>query len=534
MSATSRNTLVTLSGNGLTLVLGLGVIMSVGQQFGVGRPMDAFWAANTLPNIVGQIFVSVSLLLLSPLFIRRRTEEGVEAAWEVGNTFVMGSVLTGLVAALLLWLAAPGLIRVLAPGFDSATSELASRLLRILAVSLPALAVAGTVAALLISDHRFLLSAFSRPLSLICVLIVLLMGSSRLGIRSYAYAVVMGSIASGVLVAVGLWPVRKYLRASWSWGSPGMKSLLSLLPFLLLARALDHGNQVATRAIASTLPMGAISAIGYAWTLFQIPGIVGASLGTVVYPQFSEKHARGQRGELVGQLARCCRLVLLISCPMGVVMLCLAQPLTQLLFERGLFHHEDTLLTAGVVAAYGVGVLATGINTLIGNLYWSLGLVRTRVLLEALAIVVCVLLALFLAPIMGPSGIALATSVMYVGLTVSGLVILMQSHLPAPEWSGLFRALLDILACGAGMALSVATLAFLLARVTSSPIMIFLAAGGPGTIVYVLLCRAMRRSDFDDLWISAKKSISRSRSETLGSSMIVSVEAKEDWVEAGR
>src|SRR5258706_9741218 len=113
-----------------------------------------------------------------------------------------------------------------------------------------------------------------------------------------------------------------------------MAYLLAMLPVILLARTLDQGNQVVTRAIASTLPVGSISALGYAWAIFQVPGILGASLGTVVFPQFSEKIASGRHEELVAQVVRCVRIMLFVSAPLSVGLICLSTPLIQLLLER--------------------------------------------------------------------------------------------------------------------------------------------------------------------------------------------------------
>src|SRR5207249_3113688 len=92
MSGTSRNTLISLAGNLLAMLLGMGVVVCVGARYGAGPRMDAFWAANTLPNIIGQVYLSLSLLLLSPVFIARRTQAGEAAAWEVGNTFMTGAM----------------------------------------------------------------------------------------------------------------------------------------------------------------------------------------------------------------------------------------------------------------------------------------------------------------------------------------------------------------------------------------------------------------------------------------------------------
>jgi putative peptidoglycan lipid II flippase len=241
-------------------------------------------------------------------------------------------------------------------------------------------------------------------------------------------------------VILALRPFTSRLRLSWSWRQAGVASMFGLVPVVLLARGVDHGNQVLMRAIATTLPTGSVSALGYAWAIFQVPGILGASLATVVFPQFSEKLAARRTDELVSQTVTCIKVLLLLSGALATGLVTLGVPLVQVLLERGLFRHSDTLLTGGVVACYGIAVLVTSVNGVVGNLFWSLRRVKTRVALEAGAIAAGLVAAFLLAPALGAAGLALATSGMYLLLTGAGVFILAGWILPSPRWKDLVPA----------------------------------------------------------------------------------------------
>jgi len=263
--------------------------------------------------------------------------------------------------------------------------------------------------------------------------------------------------------------------------------MMGLLPVVLLARGVDHGNQVLTRAIASTLPTGSVSALGYAWAIFQVPGILGASLATVVLPQFSEKLAARRTDELVEQTVTCVKILLLWSGALATGLVTLGIPLVQVLLERGLFRHSDTLLTGRVVACYGIGVLVTSVNGVVGNLFWSLRQVKTRVALEAGAIAAGLVAAFLLAPRLGAAGLALATSGMYLVLTWAGFFTLARWILPSPRWKDLLPAVGKTLAGCLAMGAAIGTSCVAAGLLGLHPVAVLASGGALGLAVYVLV-----------------------------------------------
>ena len=486
MNRTSRNTLITLAGNLLATLLGMLVVISVSSRYGAASATDAFWIAYALPSILGQVYLSASLLVLSPAFVGKRTEAGDTAAWALGNTFLTGAMALAAGISVLLFVAAPLWTRLLAPGYDGPTADLAAGLLRGLAPAVLGLAISGVGTSLLISHHRFGVASMVRPLSLACVLGGILFFASH-GIHAYAYAVTAGSLASAACVALALRPYASRLRPSWSWRHTGVAAMMGLLPVVLLARGIGHGNEVLIRAIASTLPIGSVSALGYAWAIFQVPGLLGASLATVVFPQFSEKLAARRTDELVSQTVTCVKILFLLSGALATGLVTLGVPLVQVLLERGLFRHSDTLLTGRVVACYGIGVLVTSVNGVVGNLFWSLRQVKTRVALEAGAIAAGLVAAFLLAPRLGAAGLALATSGMYLVLTWAGFFTLARWILPSPRWKDLLPAVGKTLAGCLAMGAAIGTSCVAAGLLGLHPVAVLASGGALGLAVYVLV-----------------------------------------------
>ena len=88
-----RHTAVVLLANFGSMVLGLLATVMVAHYFGSGPAVDAFFVALAVPQVVGQILLSVALISIVPGYLRTKTESGVAAAQEsVAPVFYISAV----------------------------------------------------------------------------------------------------------------------------------------------------------------------------------------------------------------------------------------------------------------------------------------------------------------------------------------------------------------------------------------------------------------------------------------------------------
>ena len=110
---------------------------------------------------------------------------------------------------------------------------------------------------------------------------------------------------------------------------------------------------------ASLLPVGTISALYYADRIAQLPlGVVGIAIGTALLPLLARQLRAGQAESAMANQNRAIEFGLLFSLPAAVALWLLSEPIIRVLFERGRFGPEDTLRTAGALAAFAVGLPA--------------------------------------------------------------------------------------------------------------------------------------------------------------------------------
>ncbi len=147
----------------LSRILGFGRDMAIAAVFGAGVRADAFLVAFQFANLIRRLLAEGAMnAAVVPLYLRARDQGGEAAAGAYAGQ-LFGTLVVGLTGvALLLTLAMPLVVTVLAPGFifGGPRMTIAVDLARLM---LPYLALAGPLAVLmgvLNANHRFAFASF--------------------------------------------------------------------------------------------------------------------------------------------------------------------------------------------------------------------------------------------------------------------------------------------------------------------------------------------------------------------------------------
>lgn len=193
-------------------------------------------------------------------------------------------------------------------------------------------------------------------------------------------------------------------------------------------------------AASLSLATGAAGALYFGERLYQFPlAIIGSALATVLFPTLSRHASRGDTVRLSSDLSQGLRLAIVLGLPASAGLALVAAPLTDLILARGAFGAEDAARTAGVVAAYALGVAAQcGVLICLRGLL-AQDQLRGAVILGLLSLPINVLASTLLVEPYQEAGIAAGTSVAsFVQLV--GLVLLLARQSPL-HWRSLIVTL---------------------------------------------------------------------------------------------
>ena len=125
-------------------------------------------------------------------------------------------------------------------------------------------------------------------------------------------------------------------------------------------------NAMIDKMFASNYPEGSVTALNNGYTIaLLVPEIFVMALVTVIFPRISQAKADGDENSFYVLLIRGIKTILLLMLPMTILIYTLANPIIAILFERGAFTAEDTLLTAKILRGYAVGMIGISLNFLL-------------------------------------------------------------------------------------------------------------------------------------------------------------------------
>jgi putative peptidoglycan lipid II flippase len=396
---------------------------ALAARFGLSTTMDAYFAAIFVPTIVYMVLIAGTL---SPVFIPilLQADAGKDRA-KLSETF---SIVTNFVLLFLLIIVGLAVLlvhhwlRLLFPGFGPETMALATRLIYIIFPAVLFVGTAGILTAVLNGFHKFALAAFAPALSSIAVIIATLLAKGERAIYFIGVATAAGFLLQLLLLVPATAALGIRYRPSFNLRHPAIGKLLRLGGPLFLYLVAANGSAFVERNLASQLSAGAVSTLTYAMRLFTIPSnFLVAPLGIVVYPHLAREALLENRGNLPGQITRIFRAVFFIFLPVTIWTIMNSLPVTRLLFERGQFHLENSVRTAGAVRLYSIGILPLAVGGILLRCFYAVEDTITALAAEVVDLIFYVVVASLLARRLGINGLALTRGLSF--YLVTGILV---------------------------------------------------------------------------------------------------------------
>lgn len=382
----------------LAKVFGFAEKMVVAYFFGAGETADVYFAAVGM--VLSVVFIVKELVYpsLLPVFAASMSDSPAASASLFRKVFISASMFLVVVAAMLAVF--PGEVAsILVPGFSESLRETTSGLLRLLAPATLFMGLMMVTYTTLNARRRFMTAALTEAGLKVFLVAGLLALVPALGIR--AVAVVLGIGAMSCLFAqLCFIPERRMLfRAA---GTANDKSrhfgrMLALMGPLALGVIFSHISGWVDTVLASTLPRGQLSYLGYSKKVIDaILLIVPVALVTVVYSELSHL-ASAKEHEKFRLLARkAFRVLVYLGVPAACVLIGLREPIVRFLFQRGRFDSASTFGTSRAFAVYAFGLVTLFLEPLFVHSFFALSDTKTPVKYGILCVFLDIGLALLL------------------------------------------------------------------------------------------------------------------------------------------
>lgn len=359
----------------LSRALGLLREWAVAHQVGSNASTDAYYAAFTLPDFLNYLVAGGSLsLIFIPVFTKYVAEGAEDDAWHVFSTVLtfMGIVLLALVAAAEIW--APGLLRLVVPGFKAPESARAVALTRLMLPAQIAFYLGGVLAAVQYAKAQFVVPSLA-PLIYNSGIIAggLLLGR-HLGITGFSVGVLAGAFVGNFALQIyGARRAGARFRPNLDLKHPGFRLFLKLAIPIMLALSLVFADDWIVRWFGSYLRPGSITWLQWGKTLMRVPlGVVGQAVGVASFPFLAQLYSERRFDELNHTLDSTLKGLLLLLVPISTLTMAQSQPLVHLFFAtRTRVTPLDLNSTAAALVFYSIGMFAWAAQGIIARGFYA-------------------------------------------------------------------------------------------------------------------------------------------------------------------
>ncbi len=375
---------------GLTLVfgaltgnaLGFARVALIAYLLGTHSQADALAVAVGPLDTLNALLINSIVFAFVPMLTAAEGPARAALLGQLSRCFLAISAAIG--AAVML--SAPWLMRALAPGIDAEHFGIAVNLLRIFALSTPAVGLGAVQWALLYTQRRFLPTAFYQAALNVSTIVCAVALWRVAGV--YAFAI--GYTAGGYLQLAIVWfAARRDLEPPAAASGVPLRDLLLRPAFFVVYAAGLGANVVFTRAWATHAGPGMAAALDYCLRGVGVPLVLLVNpMSNSLLPEIARRGPRDALRLIDKTLA----LAGIAAAGATGFALLFREPAIRLVFERGSFTAESTALVSAVFLGFGPSLLGWSLTEITARSLFGMNRPWPPVVAAAVTVLVNVVL----------------------------------------------------------------------------------------------------------------------------------------------
>jgi len=387
--------------------------MAIARFGGIEAGVDAYQIAFILPEILNHVVASGFLsITFIPIFTHylssNREEDGYKVFSIIMNGF--GLLLLCFILITLIW--APKFVHIFAPGIqDPATFALAVKMTRIIIPAQFFFFCGGLFMAVQFANEKFFIPALAPLIYNLTIILGGLILGPFIGMEGFAWGVLVGAFTGNFAIQIfgaKKTGIRYYPIVSFT--HPDLIKYIKLTLPLMVGLTMTFSTEILLKFFGSYLNEGSIAAMNYALRImFILVGLFGQAIGVASYPFMAKLAQDGNLLELNRLLNRTLKFIFLVL-PFSVLFIVLSQEIVTILFQRGKFDAQATLLTSGILPFFMFGAFAFSAQNMVSRGYYAIQNTIFPAVFTSFCVIFTLPLIFILMKTMGPRGVALGLS----------------------------------------------------------------------------------------------------------------------------
>lgn len=368
----------------LSRLVGLAREVVVGRTLGTSAEGDLWQAAFTIPDFLNYLLaggaLTVVYLPIAARYVANGDVEGGQRSFQRVWSF-LATLLVLATAAL--WVLAPHLLDLVAPGMGGERHEQLAQLVRILLPAQIFHVLGGLVSAWLQARDKHAAAATAPLLYTLAIIAGGLLGGT---VEGFCWGALAGSFLGPFLVPT-LAARRAGLRLRFECAprdSDLRAYVVRSLP-VMVGFSIVVADEWFQRREGALLFVGAVAVLGYARTLLRVPlGAFGFVAGVATYPVVARHVAAGEHDAARTLVRKAVRTMLFVGAGSALALWCAAPQAVELLLGARRTTPEHAQAVVAAVRAGAFGLAAWTAQPLLSRGFYALGLTWPPALLGTL------------------------------------------------------------------------------------------------------------------------------------------------------
>lgn len=458
----------------------------IANLFGTSWRLDAVFIALTPVTTTIGIATGGIIAIFFPIYHGLKLKDPERTKIYAGSLLKLYSII--FISLGVVFLIFPDIIiKLFAPGFSDEVLHYAARKLRYLSI-LPLInGSQALLGALLRAERYFFQYGIAQLIFNFVAIPVIYFGAAYLSEASYVLAMILGNF---LVVLLYLRYARKFASFRGKFILPETAQTFKYaLPFMLSA-SLSTINIVVDKMFVSMLPAGRVSSLQYSTTLLGIISTVVSIFAMTSYTELSEKVAAMDLKGAQERMRKTVTSSLNIAIPLTAWVVVMAEYLIRIIFQRGAFSEESTMLVSAALLGYSALLILRPISTVSSNFLTSSKKVKWVFYVVPVSITANAFFDWILIKPFSHAGVAASTSLVLFISTVIRINIVKHFGVKFLPLSKVMKQI--------GVAISVAIMVFFLKNVLG-PITWVLIGNTAFLALFVFMARDELRTSFSKI-----------------------------------
>ncbi len=439
----ARATIIVTSALMVSRVLGLLRTSLFASVFGSKADVvnaDAFTNAFAFPDmlftiVAGGALASAFIPVFTSYLVEKRDRK---AAWHIASSALNIIMLALVILAILGIIFTREFLELTLPEIMRKTNsepETLIQLTRIMLLQPIFLGGATITIAVMQARQSFVLPALGQVIYTVSLIAGILATKAdetthifggHLGIAGPAWGVVAGALFQFLIQIPGLIHAKMRYTFSFDIFNPGIREMFRLMAPRLLNAVILYVSVFVNRNLIGTVGIdGATYGYVTAFTLIMLPnGIFGMAVSQAAFPTLAALVSAGEWTRLRDTISRTVRGIIYLAVPSAFGMMILAEPICRVILGHGDFSLSQLPYFTGPLIYFGIGLVGLSLVEILTRSFYALQDTRTPTQVSIYQFMFSIGLSVVLLGPMGANGLALASSLAWLGEALVLLLLL--------------------------------------------------------------------------------------------------------------